>query len=271
MENNGNILVDEQVQDVHKKNLVRRERIGKTFGSGYMRTIAILLTIFVSIDLFAGFVTITTCDRQIFFQSISWISLVVTRFLPNIICCIAVWAIFSTAHSKHEINLTGFKALRIIIIILAIVTIFHLIGGIVMFALNTNFVRPIDSFSTPGTVILSMVVFAIFKLVVLLVYVFMFISVNSLVKGQDGEKPMMLGKTTSIILVVVGSLMVLNFVPIFNIIDEIVRAFDLTSVNVYQVISFIYQNPISIILGGIIMIFTGIVILLFNNRKQIEK
>lgn len=79
------------------------------------------------------------------------------------------------------------------------------------------------------------------------------------------------GKTTSVLLIVVGSLMVLNIVPIINITNEIVDAFDLRCVNVYQAVSFMYQNPISIILTGIIMIFAGIVILLFNNRKQIEK
>lgn len=271
MENDINVVESDQLQDVHKKNLVRRERIGKTFGSGFIRTIAILLTIFVSLDLFAGFVSITACDGSVFFQSVSWIALVVTRFVPNIIGCIAIWAIFSTAHGKHEINLLGFKALRCVIVVMGIVVVLHLVGGIIMLALNTNYATSIDSLSVVGTVILSIVIFTIFELVQLLVYIFVFVSINNLIKNKTGEEPMKLGKLTSVTLIAVGSLMVLNFVPIINIMDEIVRAFNLRNIPIYRAVSFIYQNPVSIILGGIIMIFGGIVVLLFNNRKQIEK
>lgn len=271
MENNVNTIENDQLQDVHKQNLVRREKIGKTFGSGFMRTIAILLTVFVSLDLFAGFVSTTTCDSSIFIQSVSWMALVVTRFVPNIIGCIAIWAIFSTAHGKHEINLLGFKTLRCVIIVMGIVVVLHLIGGIIMLVVNINYVIPIESLSVIGTVTLSIVIFTIFELIQLLIYILVFVSIDSVIKNKNGEEPMKLGKLTSITLIIVGSLMVLNFVPIINIINEIVEAFELRGVVIYRIISFIYQNPFSVILGGIIMIFGGIVILLFNNSKQIEK
>lgn len=272
MENQGKIVENNVFeQDINRKNLIRRERIGKILGSGLMRTIAILLTIFVSIDLFAGFVNITACNGQVFFQSVSWIALVITRFVPNIIACMAIWAIFKTAHNRHEINLLGFKALRCVIAVMCAVIVIKLIGGITMFLVNVNYVTPIDTLTKSSTIILSIVIFAIVEVIQLIVYRFVFVSVHSVVKNEKGENPMKNGKTTSVLLIVVGSLMVLNIVPIINITNEIVDAFDLRCVNVYQAVSFMYQNPISIILTGIIMIFAGIVILLFNNRKQIEK
>ncbi len=266
MENQEN-LYEQSLEDINSKNLERREKIGKTFGSGYMRTVCILFTIFVAIDLFVGFISTTACDSDIMLQSLNWMGLMITRFVPNIICCVFLWMLFSIAHNKHEISVSVFKALKWMMVIFSIITLIHFVVGTVGFILTEN-VKVFNVIEYNGTVILAIVILFIVSAIKILLYVFMIIGLDSLIKDEIGYAPIKMGKFIGILLITLGGFYALNMVTLVNISNEIINAFYFKKHSFMQFWVFIYQNPLNILLVGIAMVFIGIVVLLFNRRSE---
>ncbi len=258
---------EQSLEDINSKNLERRERIGKTFGSGYMRTVCILYTIFVAIDLFAGFVSSISCGSDIMLQSLNWMGLMLIRFVPNIICCVFLWMLFSIAHNKHEVSVSVFKTLKWIMVIFSIITLIHFVVGTIAFIL-TEYVKVFNVMGYYGTVILAIVILFIFSVVKILLYIFMIIGLDSLIKDKDGGSSIKMGKFIGILLIVLGGFYALNMVTLVNISKEIIIAFYFKEHSFIQFWLFIYQNPLNILLVGIVMVFIGIVVLLFNRRSE---
>lgn len=268
MENNENII-DVEFEERNRRNLVRRERLAKTFGSGFMRVVAILYTIYVSLDLFAGFVYSTSCDTNVMLQSVSWMGLMITRFVPNILCCVSLWAIFSTAHNKHEACPLAIKSLMWVMIVLGVVTCIHFVTGTVIFIISENVIL-FESLNYMETVILSISLFSCLSLVKIFIYILIIIGLKGITEDKKMEKPIKLGKLLGVFLIICGGLYALNMVSIMNISDSIIESFNLEVNELFSSMLFIYENPFNPLLMGILMVFLGVVVLRFNYRKEAE-
>lgn len=268
MENIQNTEIQE-IEEKNHRNLVRRERIGKTFGSAYMRVVAILYTVYIAIDLFAGFINATSCTSDIILQSSSWLGLMITRFVPNIITCVCLWLVFSTAHNKHEVNSFALKVLMWLMIVLGVAVLIHLVGGTLAIIFRED-VYSFEGLNYFETVTLTLVIFITLNVIKILLYVIMTISLRSLIKDKVCEAPMKLGKLCGVLLIIFGGIYALSMVSLYNIFDAIIETFHLNSHAILQYLIFIYENPLNYLLIGITMVFLGVVILLFNNRKETE-
>lgn len=268
MENNQNLEI-QQIEERNHRNLVRREKIGKTFGSGFMRVVAILYTIYISIDLFVGFVSTTNCNTDVVIQSASWLGLMITRFVPNILTCVCLWIVFSTAHNKHEINLFVMKVLMWLMIVFGVVTLIHLVVGTLEFIFDTP-AEYFDGLNYFGTVALTLVVFITLNVIKILLYVLMVIGLRSIVKDKIGEAPIKLGKLCGVLLIIFGGIYALSMVSLFNIFDAIENSYLLDINDILKYVLFIYKTPFNYLLVGVIMVFLGLVIFQFNNYKELE-
>lgn len=271
MENNMNILNNEiKEQDkINRINLYRRERIGSTYGNGLMRTIAILFTIFLALDFFLSFISFmaSQTDIPVIISSLYWIIIMMFRFIPNLLTCIAIWIIFSKAHNKRKISSVGFKIMNIILIYQGIFAFITMIIGVI-YILSAPDVVAIEGLSLTGSYILMIALFVIVQLVKILLYTFLSISVSGIFKDKKGLKKLPLNFATSIIALVIGGLLIINMIPLYNILNESIYSLRLVYTDEYYLFEVILMNPFNMIFYGIFIAFGGLIGLQYCLKQK---
>lgn len=265
------IQISKEQEKINKINLNRRQRTGSTYGSGFMRTICIVFTIFLALDFFLGFMSFVTTSGDIsaVVSSLYWMVIMVLRFLPNICACISLWIIFSKSHNAREIPSFGFKLMMIVVIFQAAVSFITLIIGTLYIIINSNIIIPMEGLDYSFTIILILSIFIIVQLCKILLYVFITISLVGISKDKDGIRPIKLGYISSILCLVFGGFILLNVIPAFNIIQESIISLQLNDSIAYSLIEVFVENPFTQILFGLMIGFGGLIGLLHMKKQKL--
>lgn len=271
MENNEYVQFQptKEQEKINKIHLHRRERIGQTYGSGLMRTIVIIFTIFLSLDFFLSFMSFITSQYSVsvIVSSLYWMVIMVIRFLPNVVTCIALWIIFSKAHNHRKISVAGFRLMQIILIFQGVVSLISMIIGVIYIVCEPSVIA-MEGLSESGTYILMIALLVIVQLVKILLYTFLSISVSGVFKDKKGLNKLPLGFGSSIVALVVGGLLLINMIPLYNILSESIYSLGLEYTDLYYLFETVLLNPLNMIFYGIFIGFGGLIGLLYCIKQK---
>ena len=254
----------------NKINLHRHERIGATYGNNFMRTIAILFTIYMILDFFLSFMSFATYqyDVYVIVSSLYWMFIMVIRFIPNLVTCIALWIIFTKGHNAREVSVLGFKMIQIIMIFQAVFSFITLIVGSIIIVSSSNQIIPMDGLTKLGTFVLILSMFIFVQLVKIIIHVILTISVASILDDKKGLNRFKFGYLSSVLCIVIGLLLILNIIPSYNIIFESIYSLPIAYNRVYPLFETILLNPLNIIFYGIFIGFGGCIGLLYIRKQN---
>lgn len=241
----------------------------KIFGGTYFLLLVIFFTIFTAIDGLSGFITfsIQTSRENIVVTTLTWLLLVIVRFVPNVLITIGLWLMHFKSISKGLISQSGKWLIKIGLIINLVFMIFTLVYGSYVlinsyYSYNSTTIYGLDSYSSLIVSLVYLYFWVIFKFVTQL---FMLIMVSSI---KYNTKTIALRKTTSILAIVFGSLIIVNFVSVIKFTNAIVKCFEYGFTSFTRTFEYIYTNVFTVGCAGVLMILIGIFCLVNFKKKD---
>lgn len=239
------------------------KNIKKTIGGTLFLITTILITGFTCIFTFYEMVRCIdyAYNCNIFASSIIWVLFILLRVVPNILLCVSLWLIHLKAANENCFSKLGCIFLRVTLLIKMCVCIIVMISGILIVCLN-EFDKPIYyqgyNYSVLAAQVLSISFIVICLSVLFVLYLFTYLTVSSL---TNYNRPIKFMKTTPILAIVFGALVIINLLFISKLIDFYFQVFSntLLSNELLRIVSTFFNNYFSIFVHGAIALLYGIV------------
>lgn len=256
-----------------------KAKVNSMLGSPQMLAIAILLTCFISFDFLFGLIATTNIWANILLQSAVWMFILLFRFLPHILACVCVWLFVSNGRKNKQPSILSIKMFKIVCIAQLCIGAAELLGICILalvkwirFAFNPSYgsyVMPNYSDTVLFIMFLMLVVITVFFVIfycVLIRYVSQIQKVS-----ETGTLPVKNSILTALLLLIGGSMLILNLSIMMNVTDELARVYGIMGDPIYNCYSLVYLNPLNILCMGAIMIIGGISVLVFHNKMKTKE
>ncbi len=253
---------------------VTPKNIKKTFGGSLYLIAAILITFLLGICTLVELINYSIISHQydIFMGTLVWLAFLLLRIVPNVLVCVSVWMIFISASSHNRFSKVGCKLMQITLICKICIAVLALICGIVIVLANNPVYTDVlyfDNFAYNKlyAVILSIIFIVILFGLQIVLYTFGLRTVSSITKKDSKIKFV---KTTPILCIIWGVLLILNLFLINRFANFFNDAFDYTFSGL---IAPIILNSCIPFVNGICLLLWGICGLQYakaisNTRKE---